>query len=113
MMIEKTVLDHLSRVLDPVQVYMEFPDKKETTFVVIEKTGSGITNGIRSATIAVQSLADSLYNAAILNEKVKIAMDDLITNDEIGRVSLDSDYNFTDTQTKHHRYQAVYQLIHY
>ena len=40
-------------------------------------------------------------------------MDDLITNDEIGRVSLDSDYNFTDTQTKHHRYQAVYQLVHY
>lgn len=112
-MIEKTVLEHLRRELGQVPVYMEYPDEKETTFVVIEKTGSGITNGIRSATIAVQSLADSLYNAAVLNEKVKVAMDDLITNDEIGRVSLDSDYNFTDTQTKHHRYQAVYQLVHY
>lgn len=44
-MIEKTVLEHLRRELGQVPVYMEYPDEKETTFVVIEKTGSGITNG--------------------------------------------------------------------
>jgi len=32
---------------------------------------------------------------------------------EIGKVKLNSDYNFTDTVTKQYRYQAVYDISHY
>ena len=67
----------------------------------------------RSATIALQSLADSLYNAAVLNEQVKEAAADMIELDKICRVSLNSDYNFTDIQTKQYRYQAVYDITYY
>ena len=113
-MIEATVRNYLNNALD-VPVYMEVP--KDVTlpgeFVVVEKTGSGRTNYINTATIALQSYAGSLYSASLLNESVKAAMDNIIALDDICDSQLDSDYNFTDTTTKEHRYQAVYDVTHY
>ena len=90
-MIEKTILDYLSDCLPDVPVYMEVPADRPAVFVVIEKTGSSRINHIDSATIAVQSYAASLYDAAALN----------------------SDYNYTDTTSKHYRYQAVFDVTFY
>lgn len=111
-MIEEIILGYLKTRLN-LKVLMEYPDENEERFVVIEKTGSGETNGIKSATIVVQSVADSLFNAACLNEQVKKAMRDIVSLDEICDVSINSDYNFTDTQTKRYRYQAVFNIVHY
>ena len=111
-MIETIVLDYLSEALS-VPVSMEVPEDPPDQFVVIEKTGGGEENHIKSATLAIQSVADSLYQAAVLNEAVKTAMDGISDLDSIGRSSLNSDYNFTDTATKRYRYQAVFDLIYY
>lgn len=111
-MIEKIVYDYLSNALDvPVRMEEE-PDAPEV-FVRIEKTGGGKREHIYTATLAVQSYAGSLFAAAELNEKVKKAMDDIVTLDEVCRSALNSDYNYTDTATKRYRYQAVYDLVHY
>ena len=71
--------------------------------VTIEKTGSSETNHIKTSTFAIQSYGKSLYEAAELNEVVKEVMmdglDGLAGLDEIVSVSLNSDYNFTDTTT--------------
>lgn len=111
-MIEKTILDYLNNKLSET-CYMEEPDG-EDTFVLLEKTGSSLSNYVYSATFAIQSYATSLYEAAKLNEKVKAAMltiaDELNT---ISKCSLNSDYDFTDTTKKRYRYQAVFDLIHY
>ena len=113
-MIEKIVLDYLAEALDPVPAYMMEPDDShDDTFVVIEKTGSGKTNHIKSATFAIQSYAPSLYQAATLNEAVKDAMEDIITLDEVTRCALNSDYPFVKESTKQPRYQAVFDLTHY
>lgn len=112
-MIEKTVYDYLKTSLEE-SVYMAVPkDTTDKTFVVIEKTGSGRDNRIERSTFAIQSYADTLLHAAQLNEKVKEAMDNIIELNAICHSSLSSDYNYTDTTTKHYRYQAVYDLIHY
>ncbi len=111
-MIEKIVLDYLNETLN-VNAYMEIPNENETSFVVIEKTGSGERNHIFDATIAVQSYGETLYEAALLNEEVKTAMDNIIELDEVCSCDLNSDYNFTDTTTKQYRYQAVFDLVHY
>ena len=117
-MIEKTVLDYLIDVLD-VPVYMEVPETHKnpsltpSEFVRIEKTGSSRENHIFTATFAIQSYANSLYKAALLNEKVKEAMENIITLDEVASEDLNSDYNFTDESTKQPRYQAVFILVHY
>lgn len=111
-MVEITVLDYLVANLS-VPVYMEKPKGSGQSYVLIEKTGSSRENHIENTTLAIQSYAGSMYEAALLNETVKTVMDNLISLPGIVRAKLDTDYNFTDTQKKEYRYQAVYNLVHY
>lgn len=109
-MIEEIVLNHLIDVLE-VPVYMEVPENVPLSFVVIEKTGTSRSNWIDSATFALQSYSETLYEAALLNEKVKAAMDRLVESPTVFKSALNSDYNFTDPDTKRYRYQAIYNLV--
>lgn len=111
-MIELVVLNYLTEQMD-VPVYAEEPEEKPERYVLIEKTGSSINNHIRRATFAIQSYAPSMIDAMALNEEVKMVMDDAAILPEIARSHLNSDYNYTDTETKRYRYQAVYELVHY
>lgn len=111
-MVELIVKKHIEKVLS-VPVYMEVPAEMPETFVTIEKTGSGRSNRLDSATFAVQSWAGSLQKAAELNQQVKKAMDSLTEEAEISHAKLNTDYNFTDTSTKMYRYQAIYDLTYY
>ena len=111
-MIEKRLLDYLSAALD-VPCHMEMPEKVSGQFVVIEKTGTYQLNKITQATFAVQSYAPTLYDAALLNEQVKAAMEDLVERDDISKLQLNSDYNYTDTAMKRYRYQAVFVVTYY
>lgn len=111
-MIEITILNYLNGCLS-VPVYMEVPERPPARYVVLEKTGSSKRNFIYEATFAIQSIADSLYEAAELNEEVKVVMEDLPELDQVSRSTLNSDYNFTDTTTKKYRYQAVFDLVHF
>ena len=110
-MIELTVLHYLTANMS-VPCYMEEPETKPDSYIVAEKTGSGLNNGISTAVIAVQSYAKTLLGAAQLNDKVKKAMLSMPNNEiNVSRVELNSDYNFTDTETKRYRYQAVFDII--
>lgn len=118
-MIELVVLNYLKSALD-VPVVMEKPTGAISEYVLIEKTGSGQSNHINTATFAIQSWSDSLYNACLLNESVKEAMigngvDEygIVSSDtaDISKCELNSDYDYTDTTTKSYRYQAVFDLF--
>lgn len=111
-MIEKILLEYLSEHLD-VPVYLEKPPNPPKKMVLVEKTGSDRTNRIDGATIALQSYGGSLVDTIELNEQVKAVMDNIIELDSIGGCDFSTDYNFTDTQTKQHRYQAVYFITYY
>ena len=54
-----------------------------------------------------------MYAAALLNEKIKELMDNLVELDEVSGIHLNSDYNFTDIDSKRYRYQAVFDINHY
>lgn len=111
-MIELTILNYLNNEL-PVEVCMEYPSDPPAKFVTIDKTGGSGDVHIKRATVAVQSYAESLYDAAELNEAVKTAM--LVINrktDSVSHVELNADYEFTDTAKKRYRYQAVFDLIY-
>lgn len=109
MMIEKTILDYLSEKLS-CPVVME-RNGHTAPFVLLEKTGSGRTDRINSATIAVQSYGESLYKTAELNEQVKTELNHITEElDAVSRCALNSDYNFTDTDTKEYRYQALFDF---
>ena len=112
-MIEEVVLNYLSENLN-VPVFTEVPNKDlPLEFVIIEKTGSNRSNYIESATITIQSYAESMYKAASLNEEVKDTMFNIISLANVSRCNLNSDYNYTDTRTKQYRYQAVFNLTYY
>lgn len=111
-MIELIILNHLENKL-PEPVSLEKPSAQTESYVVFEKTSSGKTNHLPTATIAFQSYGESLVNAARLNERVKEAVESLIELDEIRGLTLNSDYNFTDLTTKEYRYQAVYDIRYY
>lgn len=111
-MIEEVVLNYLTEKL-PVPVYMEIPADPPASFAVLEKTGGSRRNRVCTSMLAVQSYAGTLLKAAGLNEEVKRAMDSLGELAEVGAVRLNSDYRFTDTASKRHRYQAVYDVTHY
>lgn len=109
-MIEVIVLNYLNSTLR-VPAYMEVPVDAPAEYVLLEKTGSSVENCIETATITVQSYANTLFQAASLNEEVKEAMKDIVSLREIMGVELNSDYNFTDATKKKYRYQAVFELI--
>lgn len=111
-MIEKTILDHLSAVLD-APCGMEVPPDPPPHFVVLEKTGETRENCIRDAILAVQSYAPTLLEAATLSEAVVAAMLNAVQLPSVAAVELNGNYNFTDAATKQYRYQAVFDVTHY
>lgn len=110
-MIAKTLLDYLAEQLD-IGVYMEQPEQL-TDYVLIDQTGTSRANHIITTTIAIQSYGSSLYNAMVLNDRVAQVMEGFAQLNEVARVELETDYNFTNTATKQYRWQAVYLITHY
>lgn len=117
-MIELVVFDYLKDKID-VPVYMEIPSNPPAEFVVVEKTSSAQLDFINNATFAIQSYSTKLYKTALLNEVVKNAMLGDGTNsygiielNDVSKCSLNSDYNYPDTQNKKYRYQAVFDLVY-
>lgn len=111
-MIEKVILDYLNQGLT-VPAYMEEEQDMPKEYVLIERTGGGEPNYTKNATFTIQSFSESLYGAALLNEKVKKVMQKIIELDDISKCSLNTDYNYTDTERKKYRYQAVFDIVHY
>ena len=110
-MIAQDLLEYLNNVIE-IPTYMEQPEAL-TGYVLLDQTGTRNANHITTTTIAVQSYGSSLYNAMVLNERVKAAMDGFAELGNVASVKLETDYNFTDTTTKQYRWQAVYDITHY
>ena len=83
------------------------------SYVIFEKTSSGKRDYANSATFAFQSYAPTLYSAAILNEEDKAAVESMVELNEISGIHLNGDYNFTNTETKEYRYQAVFDINYF
>lgn len=110
--IEKTLVDYLSAHLDGISVGMEAPEQLGE-YVLIEKTAGPSVNHLTTSTIAVQSYGSSMYEALVLNERVKEVMKGLVELPAVSGIRLETDYNYTNTATKQYRYQAVFQITHY
>lgn len=111
-MIEEIILKYLKERLS-VPVCMKKPEEEPEKYVLIEKIGGSKSEHILSASIALQSYADSLYSAVDLDDELRGVMDDIVELDIIVSAKLVRNYNHTDTTKKKHRYQSVYELVHY
>ena len=111
-MIELVIKNYLDGHLD-VPSFFEHQNGLKGKYVLVEKLSGGKKNMLNSSVFAFQSYADSLFESAQLNEQVKEAVDAMVELPEITGIQLNSDYNFTDTQTKKYRYQAVFDINYY
>lgn len=115
-MIELILLDYLVSKME-VPIYLEEPkradDGNPKNCIVFEKTGSGEKDKLKAATFAFKSYGETMYKAAALNEELKTALESANELDSISKIKLNSDYNFTDTETKRYRYQAVFDIKYY
>ena len=93
--------------------YLEHEENMPQEYVIVEKIGGSETDHVPSAILALQSYSSTLLGAAELNERLKQLMKSFAELDTICRVALNSDYNYTDTETKQYRYQAVYEIKYY
>ena len=111
-MIEKILRDYLTgAIAEPV--YMTVPGHKDKRYVTIERTGGYIENCIRHATVAIQSIAESQYEAAALHETVIGHIMNSNSLPAIGGVYLNAEYNFPNEVTKEYRYQALFEFTYY
>ena len=111
-MIELVIKNYLDGHLD-VPSFFEHQNGLKGNYVLIEKLSGGKRNTLKSSVFAFQSYADSLFESARLNEQVKEVVETMVELPEITGIQLNSDYNFTDTQTKKYRYQAVFDINYY
>ena len=117
-MIETIIRDYLEGALSGIPVFLEIPpvpdEELPAEFVLVERIAGSKTNQIDFASFAFKSYSTQrLYNAALLDESVRQAMEQAVTLDSIASAKLASNYNFTDTSTKRYRYQAVYDIYYY
>lgn len=111
-MIELTVRSFLQQQLQ-LPAVLEVAASTESSFVVVEKTGSDSRNHVARADLAVQCYGATLLEAASLCERVKTAMKLLTALPQVAACRLQRDYNFTDTASKRYRYQAVFSVTYY
>lgn len=112
MIIEEIIVNWLNKKLE-VKAFVEEPQKPPSSYVLVQKTNNILNNYINRSVITIQSYAESKYKSAVLNEKVKNAMFEVIEIQEITRCKLNNDYDYTDSETKRYRYQAVFDITYY
>lgn len=87
------------------------PPNPPAQYVTVELVGRGAENQVDSATISVESYANSRAEAGQLNHAVISAMEAAIERPEISSCRLDTAYNFTDTASKKDRYRAIFEVV--
>lgn len=112
-LIEATVIGYLSGLLHTTNVYAERPVDLPVEYYIVEKTAAGEENHIQKATVAVQSISSvSMLNAAVMSKSVEKAMKSITSVAGIGKCKLNSAYNFTNSETREYRYQAIFDLTY-
>ena len=113
-MIEIIILNYLlKRQIEGIKnnVFVQTPQIPPDEYVLIEKTSGSKDDHISHAMVAIKSVSNNgLVEAMQITEKVKACMEEMADSENIYSCSLNSDYNYTDTQTKEYRYQAVFNI---
>ena len=112
-MIEKIVVDYLSKKLN-VPVFMgERPTRDLDEYIVIQIIDSGRKDLIDAVTFYIYSYSNtSLLNSAEINEQVKNAMFDIVKMSEISSSKLGGGGQNIDSITKTYAYYCVFNLFY-
>lgn len=110
MLIEPIVLSYLQA--QDIPAFCEIPPGPPEEFVVMRKYDSGKSNHIEAVTLEFQSYAPSKYEAALLDEKVRTAMDNIIQLNTFSASKYGGGNDAPDNSTKAYRYKSYYNLFY-
>lgn len=110
-MIERILQDYLTENAFPCHLSM--PEHPSGNFCILQKTGSDYSDGLFSATVAVQSYGKTKLETAQMNHKIVQTMLEAVTLPQISACDLNTDYDFPDVTRKLPRYQAIFNVTYY
>lgn len=113
MLIEQRVKEFLDVEFaeDEIGVYLETPKTLPATFIVFQLIERGKENQINACTLEFRSYAPSKYEAAVLDEKVREAMETLNETTDI-TAQLGGGNDNPDTSLKRYRYRCYFNLFY-
>lgn len=111
MILEKKIIKYLSPLLS-VPVVAETPEDEPDSYVRIKRAGRKVKNQVTTDSIVFQSYGATKMEAAELDEEVQRHMKRFLSLDEISSVTLQSDYDATDTPNLQYRYQCIYDIVY-
>ena len=94
-------------------MYVETPRDRPARYYLIQQTGGGARGRLFTATVAVQSYAESRYEAGRMNDDLIGLMEGLAALPEIAGCHLNAAYPFPDPEEQRHRFQAVFDITYY
>lgn len=113
-MIETALKNYLDTGLESVPVMLEYPKKQPKQFVVLQLADSGKINHIDAATFFITVYdTDSLYEAAVLKEKVKDLLFDAISLPGISNSSIGQERAGTDSANHIYKYDLTFNFYYY
>lgn len=112
LLIEKIIIDFINSE-SPVNAYLQIPSSPPEKYIIVDKIGSKEKNFIHESSLALQSYAPTLQECAELSEALMELSSRLVELDEIIKVEIVRNYNFTNPEKKQHRYQTVIRVRHY
>lgn len=110
-MIEQTVKEYLDTVLEDVKVFLEIPKQMPDKFILFQLIDRGIENRINEVTLEFRSYAPTKYEAALLDEKLRDAMESMHEGTDIS-CHLGGGNDDPDTTLKKYRYRSYYNLYY-
>ena len=110
-MIEKIIREYLAGALD-VPVFLEIPEEKPDTYVSLQKAQGSLVNHVGSSVFYIRSVAPSLFESALLNERVKEAMLENDVHDLVYGARLITEFNATEPEIHEYRYQSTITIYH-
>lgn len=111
MLIESVVLKYLNDNLD-IPVYVDMPDRLPEKFVIFTIVDRGRRNFINHVTIEFHSYADKKLDAAEIDEKVRMLMEDIIFLPEVAASRLGGGNDLNDPQINKYRYRCYFNLTY-
>lgn len=111
-MIEKTIRDYLVSKLGTNNIFFETPNTFAGECVVIQIIDRTRENLIDAVTASIYSYAESKYDSAVLDEKVRIAMRDFDGEEDISSCRISGGSDAPDTTLKKYRYRSNFNIVY-
>ena len=110
MNIETKIIDYLKE--KGFQAYANVPSSRPASFVTVERTGGSHDSVvIDRPTVAIQAWSDKRLSASELAYSVRDTLIGMVSEVNICKVSINSIYNYPDSESGSNRYQLVVDFV--